>query len=70
MNGRELNANVVLVKLNGKEMYSIRGRVYTLRASALGGDRTGGLKLDKDGGSWYKRRFPTATSRISNEVPI
>ena len=59
MNGRELNANVVLVKLNGKEMYFDPGAAFTpfglLPWVETG---TGGLKLDKDGGSWVQTTLP------------
>jgi len=59
MNSRELNANVVLVKLNGKEMYFDPGAAFTpfglLPWVETG---TGGLKLDKDGGSWVQTTLP------------
>jgi hypothetical protein len=59
MNGRELNANVVLVKLNGKEMYFDPGAAFTpfglLPWVETG---TGGLRLDKDGGSWVQTTLP------------
>jgi len=71
MNGRELNANVVLVKLNGKRCISIRGRVLHPSGFCLGW-RPGreASSLIRMAAVGYKRRFPTATSRISNEVPI
>jgi hypothetical protein len=58
-NSHELNANVVLVKLNGKEIYLDPGAAFTpfgLLPWAETG--TSGLKLDKDGGSWIQTTLP------------
>jgi len=53
MNARDLNTNVVSVKLDGKDMYFDPGSAFTpfgmLPWSETG---TPGLKLDKDGGTW------------------
>jgi hypothetical protein len=53
MQSEKLNANVVLVKLNGKDLYFDPGAAFTpfglLTWSETG---TPGLRLDKDGGSW------------------
>jgi hypothetical protein len=52
LNAKELDANVVLVKVDGKDMYS--GVI--------------GLKLDKEGGKWINTVFPDSdTSRIERK---
>lgn len=58
-NSRELNANVVLVKLNGKDMYFDPGAAFT-PFGLLPWVETGtpGLRLDKDGGSWVQTGLP------------
>ena len=66
MQGDKLDFNVVLVKLNGKELYFAPGGAVTpfglLRWSETG---VQGLRLDKDGGSWIKTTLPQAAeSRI------
>jgi Domain of Unknown Function with PDB structure (DUF3857)/Transglutaminase-like superfamily len=76
-NNRELNANVVLVKLNGKDMYLDPGAAFT-PFGLLPWVETGtpGLKLDKDGGSWVETGLPdsgashierTANLRLTSE---
>jgi hypothetical protein len=53
MNARDLGTNIVLVRLNGKDIYLDPGAAYTpfgmLPWSVSG---VTGLKLDKDGGTW------------------
>ena len=64
--GRKLNSNVVLVKLNGKELYFDPGAAFT-PFGMLTWVETGtpGLRLDKDGGSWIRTTLPEAAeSRI------
>ncbi len=53
MRADDLNSNVVLVKLNGKDLYLDPGSAFTSFGLLPWGE-TGvrGLKLDKDGGSW------------------
>jgi hypothetical protein len=53
LNGRELNANVALVKVNGKDQYFDPGAAFT-PFGLLPWVETGvdGLRLDKDGGTW------------------
>lgn len=59
MESRKLSANVVLVKLNGQDLYFDPGAAFTpyglLTWSETG---TTGLRLDKDGGSWVTTRLP------------
>lgn len=59
MRARDLNTNVVLVKLNGKDMYFDPGAEFT-PFGLLPWSETGtmGLKLDKEGGSWVTTPTP------------
>jgi hypothetical protein len=51
--GSRLNANVVLVKLNGKDLYFDPGAAFTPYGMLIWTEAgTPGLRLDKDGGSW------------------
>jgi uncharacterized protein DUF3857 len=63
MNARDLNTNVVLVKLNGKDVYFDPGSAFTpfgmLPWSETG---TPGLKLDKDGGTWVTTPEPDSSA--------
>ena len=61
VNGRELNANVVLVKVGGKEEYFDPGAAFT-PFGMLPWVETGvdGLQLDKDGGTWIQTTMPTS----------
>lgn len=66
MEGAKLNANVVLVKLNGKDLYFDPGGAFT-PFGLLEWSETGvaGLRLDKDGGTWIRTTLPLASeSRI------
>jgi hypothetical protein len=66
MQSSKLNANVVLVKLNGKDVYLDPGAAFT-PFGLLTWYETGvaGLRLDKDGGSWIQTTLPQASeSRI------
>lgn len=66
MQSAKLNTNVVLVKLNGKDLYLDPGIVFT-PFGLLTWSETGvqGLRLDKDGGTWIKTTLPQASeSRI------
>jgi hypothetical protein len=62
MNAFELNSNVVLVKLDGKDLYFDPGTVFTpygllsWRETAVQG-----RKLDKDGGSWVQTPLPDSS---------
>ena len=67
MNARDLGTNVVLVKLNGKDICLDPGAAYTpfgmLPWSVAG---VPGLKLDKDGGTWITT--PNAESSASQII--
>lgn len=66
MQSTKLNSNVVLVKLNGKDLYFDPGGAFA-PFGLLEWPETGvqGLRLDKDGGSWIRTTLPEATeSRI------
>jgi uncharacterized protein DUF3857 len=71
-NSRELNSNVVLVKLNGKDTYFDPGTKFTpfgLLPWAESG--ASGLKLDKDGGSWITTTLPSsAESQIERAATL
>jgi Domain of Unknown Function with PDB structure (DUF3857) len=72
MNSTELNSNVVLVKLNGKDIYFDPGTAflpYGLLPWAEAG--VGGLKLDRDGGSWVTTALPpSSASRIERKADL
>ena len=59
LNSAELDANVVLVKLEGKELYFDPGAAFT-PFGLLPWVESGvvGLKLDKDGGKWITTSLP------------
>lgn len=72
MQSRQLNANVVLVKLNGKDLYFDPGAAFTpyglLTWSETG---TPGLRLDKDGGTWIRTTLPASSeSRIERNAKL
>lgn len=69
-NPSELNDNVVLVKLNGKDIYCDPGTSFAPYAM-LPWPETGvqGLRLDKEGGTWVKTTLPASTdSRIERKA--
>jgi hypothetical protein len=64
MNSRELEANVVIVKVNGKDLYFDPGAAYTPYGLLPWGEAgVQGRRLDKDGGSWIET--PLADSSAS-----
>ncbi len=68
MQTSKLNTNVVLVKLNGKDVYFDPGGAFT-PFGLLPWYETGvaGLRLDKDGGTWITTTLPQASeSRVEN----
>jgi hypothetical protein len=68
MENRKLNTNVVLVKLNGKDLYLDPGVQFT-PFGMLTWAETGvvGLCLDKEGGTWVKTTLPESSeSRIQH----
>ena len=72
MNPNELNDNVVLVKLNGKEVYCDPGTKFTpLGLLPWSETAVKGLRLDKDGGSWVTTSLPqSAASRIERKADL
>ncbi|HSS98826.1 MAG TPA: DUF3857 domain-containing protein [Terriglobales bacterium] len=72
LDGDRLDANVVLVKLNGSDLYLDPGSAFT-PYGLLPWTETGvkGLKLDKDGGSWVDTVMPdSSTSKISRTANL
>lgn len=72
MDSHKLNANVVLVRLNGKDMYFDPGAAFT-PYGLLPWEETGvpGLKLDKDGGEWIQTALPdSSVSRIERKADL
>jgi transglutaminase-like putative cysteine protease len=72
MDDSKLNANVVLVKLNGTDMYFDPGAAFT-PFGLLPWPETGvpGLRLDKDGGSWITTTLPASSdSRIERKANL
>ena len=61
VNGAELDANVVQVKVNGQDRYFDPGAAYT-PFGLLPWVETGviGLRLDKNGGTWIQTTLPTS----------
>jgi len=62
MDGNRLDANVVMVKLNGKELFFDPGAAFT-PFGMLPWNETAvkGLKLDKEGGSWVATPLPESS---------
>ncbi len=72
MDDNKLDANVVLVKLNGKDMYFDPGAKF-MPFGLLPWSETGvpGLRLDKDGGSWVTTYLPdSSVSRIDRKASL
>jgi hypothetical protein len=72
MDRTNLDANVVLLKLNGKDVYCDPGAAFT-PFGLLTWPETGvqGLRLDKDGGSWVVTTLPeSAASRIERKANL
>jgi hypothetical protein len=72
MNSSELNDNVVLVKLNGKDVYCDPGAAFTpLGLLPWPEAGTAGLRLDKDGGSWVTTTLPdSSVTRIDRKADM
>jgi hypothetical protein len=69
---RKLDSSVVLVKLNGKDLYFDPGAKFT-PFGMLTWYETGveGLRLDKDGGTWIKTTLPESSeSRIEHQAKL
>jgi len=60
---RDLNTNVVLVKLNGKDAYFDPGAAFTpFGLLPWSETNAAGLKLDKDGGTWVTTTLPESSA--------
>lgn len=72
MQSSKLDANVVLVKLNGKDLYFDPGAEFA-PFGLLTWFETGvqGLRLDKDGGTWIRTTLPASSeSRIERKAKL
>ena len=72
MDASNLDANVVLVRLNGKDLYFDPGAAFT-PFGMLEWSETGvqGLRLDKDGGTWVRTALPeSSASRIERNAVL
>ena len=71
MDAHKLDANVVLVKVNGKDMYFDPGAAYT-PFGMLVWPETGvqGLRLDKDGGTWVQTTLPESSESCINRTAV
>jgi hypothetical protein len=72
LDGNRLDENVVLVKLNGKDLYFDPGSAFA-PYGMLPWDETGvpGLKLDKDGGTWIQTTLPaSAESTVRHKAEL
>jgi hypothetical protein len=70
MNARQLDSNVVLVKLNGHDLFFDPGAAFT-PYGMLEWSETGvqGLRLDKDGGTWILTTVPESKeSRVERRA--
>jgi hypothetical protein len=70
MNSKELEANVVIVKLNGKDLYFDPGAAYTPYGLLPWGEAgVQGLRLDKNGGNWIETPLPeSSASRVERKA--
>jgi hypothetical protein len=66
MQSSKLNSNVVLVRLNGKDVYFDPGAAFTPFGMLTWSETSAtGLRLDKDGGSWVVTTLPeSSASRV------
>lgn len=72
MNARQLNSNVVVVKLDGREIYLDPGTPFT-PFGLLPWSETGvvALRLDKHGGAWVNTPLPRpADSRVERKASV
>jgi hypothetical protein len=72
VDGRELDANIVLVKVNGKEEFFDPGAAFTPFGMLPWVETaSAGLKLDKDGGSWIETPLPPSEqSKIERRAEL
>jgi hypothetical protein len=72
MDSNKLDTNVVLLKLNGKDVYCDPGAAFT-PFGLLPWDETSvaGLRMDKEGGSWIQTTLPeSSASRIERKAKL
>ncbi len=72
LDARQLNSNVVIVKLDGREIYLDPGMPFT-PFGLLPWAETGvnGLRLDKDGGTWVVTPMPNSEdSRVKRQASM
>jgi transglutaminase-like putative cysteine protease len=72
MDKRKLDADVVLVKLNGKDLYCDPGAAFT-PFGLLEWPETGvaGLRLDSNGGTWIQSTLPASSdTRIEHKAAL
>ena len=67
-----LDANVVLVKLNGKDVYFDPGAAFTPFGMLQWSETSvGGLRLDKDGGTWIQTTVPQSSeSKVERKAKL
>jgi hypothetical protein len=72
MQSAKLDSNVVLVKVNGKDMYFDPGGAFTPFGLLTWSETSvTGLRLDGNGGSWIQTRLPEASeSQIHREAKL
>jgi hypothetical protein len=72
MRGRDLHTFVVVVKLNGKDVYFDPGSAFTPYAMLPWSEtNTPGLKLDRDGGTWITTSMPeSGESQIERKANL
>jgi hypothetical protein len=69
MQSRKLNANVVLVKVNGQDVYFDPGMVFTPFGMLMWSETSvQGLRLDKDGGTWITTTLPQPSQSREERV--
>jgi hypothetical protein len=72
MNSGQLDSSVVLVKLNGKDLYFEPGAAFA-PFGLLRWEETGvqGLRMDKDGGTWVQTALPdSSASRVERKASL
>jgi hypothetical protein len=69
LNSRELDANIVLVKVDGKDMFLDPGAEFTPFGMLPWMEtNVAGLRLDKDGGKWISTTLPeSSASRVEHK---
>jgi Domain of Unknown Function with PDB structure (DUF3857)/Domain of Unknown Function with PDB structure (DUF3858) len=72
MNASELNSNVVLVKLDGKNLFFDPGAAFTPFGLLMWQEAgVSGRLLDKDGGSWVQTELsPSSASKIQHKANL